>query len=52
MSHHYHWGVENFLFVGFVAMLFRYLWKLLMAQLAGADGMIGQIGMAGGGLAQ
>lgn len=52
IEHHFHFGVEHVIFIGFAAMLFRYVWKLIAAQLAPADGMLGQFGAAMGGLAQ
>ena len=52
MEHHFHFGIEHFLYIGMAAMLFRYLWKLLAAMLAPSDGAIGQFGAAMGGLAQ
>jgi len=52
MEHHFHFGIEHILFIGIAAMVVRYVWKLFAAQLAGADGMLGQIGEAMGGLAQ
>jgi len=45
-------GIEHAAFIGAVALLFRYLWKLVSAWLAGNDGPIGQLGLAMGGLAQ
>lgn len=45
-------GIEHAAFIGLVAMLFRYIWKLISARLAGNDGALGQLGTAMGGLAQ
>jgi hypothetical protein len=45
-------GIEHAAFIGLVAMLFRYIWKLVSARLAGSDGPIGQLGIAMGGIAQ
>jgi len=52
LSHHFHMGIEHAAFIGAVALLFRYLWKLLAGLLASNDGPIGQLGLAMGGLAQ
>jgi hypothetical protein len=45
-------SIEHAMYIGLVAMLFRYLWKLLSALFAGNDGPVGQLGVAMGGLAQ
>ena len=52
MEHHFHFGIEHFLFIGVAAMVFRFLWKLAAAALAPSDGMLGQFGAAMGGIAQ
>ena len=52
MEHHFHFGIEHIVFIGVAAMVFRYIWKLVAAQLANAAGGIGQLGVAMGGLAQ
>jgi hypothetical protein len=52
MEHHFHFGVEHFLFFGMAAMLFRYIWKLISAALVPSGGALGQIGAAMGGIAQ
>jgi hypothetical protein len=49
---HLHFGIEHVAFIGLVAMLFRYIWKLVAARMAGSDGPIGSLGVAMGGLAQ
>lgn len=45
-------GFEHATFIVFVAVVGRYIWKLLAAWLAGNDGPIGQVGLALGGIAQ
>ena len=52
MEHHFHFGVEHFLYIGMAAMVFRYLWKLVAAALCPSDGALGQFGAAMGGIAQ
>lgn len=52
MEHHYHFSVETAAWIGLVAMLFRYVWKLLAAKMAAAGGFLGQAGLAMGGIAQ
>ena len=52
MEHHFHMGIEHAAFIGLVALVFRYIWKLAAAFLAKNDGPIGQLGLAAGGLAQ
>jgi hypothetical protein len=45
-------GIEHAAFIGLVALLFRYLWKLAAGFLAKNDGPVGQFGVALGGIAQ
>lgn len=52
MEHHFHMGVEHAVYIGLIALIFRYLWKLLSSMLAGNEGPIGQLGIAMGGIAQ
>jgi hypothetical protein len=52
VEHHFHFGIEHILFFGIAAMIVRYFWKLVAAQLASGSGAISQIGLAMGGLAQ
>ena len=52
MEHHFHMGRESVVWVGMAAMLFRYVWKLLSGYLASSDGVLGQLGLAMGGIAQ
>jgi hypothetical protein len=52
MEHHFHFGIEHFLFIGMAAMVFRYFWKLIAAALVPSDGALGQFGSAMGGIAQ
>ena len=52
MTHHFHMGVEHAAYIGLIALLFRYLWKLLSALLASNEGAVGQLGIAMGGIAQ
>ena len=52
MEHHFHMGIEHAAWIGLVALLFRYLWKLASAYLAQNDGPIGQFGLAMGGISQ
>lgn len=40
------------MFIGMAAMLFRYVWKLLSGWLGSNDGIVGQVGLAMGGIAQ
>lgn len=52
MEHHFHFGVEHAAWIGLVAMIFRYIWKLLAAKMAASGGFLGQAGLAMGGIAQ
>ena len=52
MEHHFHFGIEHFLFFGMAAMVFRYLWKLAAAAITPQGGALGQLGAAMGGIAQ
>jgi hypothetical protein len=45
-------GIEHAAFIGLVALVFRYIWKLVSGYLATNDGAIGQLGLALGGIAQ
>lgn len=45
-------GIEHAAFITLVAVLGRYVWKLIAAFLAQNDGPIGQFGVALGGIAQ
>jgi len=45
-------GIEHADCIGLVALIFRYIWKLVSSRLAGNDGPIGQLGLAMGGIAQ
>lgn len=50
MDHHWHWGIENILFIGFAAAVVRYLMMHLAAILVPSGGAIGQFGAALGGI--
>lgn len=52
MEHHFHFGIEHAAYIGLIAMLFRYVWKLVAAKMAAAGGFLGQLGLAAGGVAQ
>jgi hypothetical protein len=52
VEHHFHFGIEHAAFIGAVALLFRYIWKIVAAFLAQNDGPIGQLGLAMGGISQ
>ena len=52
MEHHFHMGIEHAAYIGLIALLFRYLWKLASSLLASNEGPLGQFGLAMGGLAQ
>jgi hypothetical protein len=45
-------GIEHAAYIGLIALLFRYLWKLASTFLAANEGPLGQLGLAMGGLAQ
>lgn len=52
MEHHFHMGIEHASFIVLVAVVGRYIWKLVAAWLASNDGPIGTFGLALGGIAQ
>jgi hypothetical protein len=52
VEHHFHFGIEHVAFIGLVAMLFRYVWKLIAARLGATEGPLGSLGVAMGGIAQ
>lgn len=52
MEHHFHMGIEHAAFIGLVALVFRYIWKLISAMMARSEGPIGQLGLAMGGISQ
>jgi hypothetical protein len=52
MEPHLHFGVEHWISIGLIALIFRYVWKWTAGMLAGLGGMPGQVGLAMGGIAQ
>jgi hypothetical protein len=51
LEHHWHFSIENILFIGVAAMVVRYLWLLASAALVPSGGFLGQLGAAMGGIA-
>lgn len=50
MEHHWHFSIENVLFIGFAAAVVRYLMMHLAAALTSSGGGLGQFGAALGGI--